>query len=407
VNAPSQWGDGGQGRARDPKRIERLWRDRPEFAPQGAAGPRPGATAGTGAGAGPLTIAAMRTWRIKEPVGGRRYTVVRLETRGGVAGYGEGGPVKGIEIAEAKPRILGRRAVEQEYFRHIFAASPAIEAAVSNACLDILARQGKAPLYQFLGGPTRFKARVLASPEGLEPAAFKAPLERAVQAGFRAVTIPIPRHDALWRMQAYVNAVRARVAEARQMAGAGIEIVLDAAGTLTPGDAAFVAKALERDHIMWLDEPTTVLTNDALAKISDESVVPVALGRDVTDIATFQNLLRHGSLDLLRPSLALNSLHKIRRMAAIAETHYVAVAPYHDGGPIGTLAGIHFNAALANSFIQQVPFPAAERDAAMRAEITGGPQEMAVDGFAALINKPGLGVEISDAALAKYSEETL
>ncbi|HWJ56159.1 MAG TPA: enolase C-terminal domain-like protein, partial [Vicinamibacterales bacterium] len=99
--------------------------------------------------------------------------------------------------------------------------------------------------------------------------------------------------------------------------------------------------------------------------------------------------------------------HKIRRMAAIAETHYVAVVPYHDGGPIGTLAGIHLNAALANSFIQQVPFPAAERDAAMRTEITGGQQEVAIDGFAALINKPGLGVEISDAALSKYSEETL
>ena len=362
--------------ARDPKRLERLWRDRPQFAPQGAPAGSAGTAADAGAGAGPLTITAMRSWRIKEPTGGRRYTVVRLETRGGVAGYGEGGPVKSIDIAEARPRVLGRRAVENEYFRHTFAASPAIEAAVSNACLDILARHGKAPLYQFLGGPTRFKARVLASPEGLEPAAFKAPLERALKQGFKAVTIPIPRHDALWRMQAYV-------------------------------DAAFVAKALERDHIMWLDEPTTVLTNDALAKISDESVVPVALGRGVTDIAVFQNLLRHGSIDLLRPSLALNSLHKIRRMAAIAETHYVAVAPYHDGGPIGTLAGIHLNAALANSFIQQVPFPAAERDAAMRAEITGGQQEVAVDGFAALINKPGLGVEISDAALSRYSEETL
>ena len=383
--------------ARDPKRLERLWRDRPQFAPQGAAA----------GGTGPLTITAMRAWRIKEPAGGRRYTVVRLETRGGVAGYGEGGPVSGIDLADARPRVLGRRAVETEYFRHLFAASPAIEAAVSNACLDILSRHGKAPLYQFLGGPTRFKARLLASPDGLEPAAFKAPLERAMKAGFKAATIPIPRHDALWRMQAYVDAVRARVADARQMAGAGIEIVLDAAGTLTPGDAAFVAKALERDHIMWLDEPTSVLTTDALAKISDESVVPVALGRGVTDIAAFQNLLRHGSIDLLRPSLGLNSLHKIRRMAAIAETHYVAVVPYHDGGPIGTLAGIHLNAALANSFIQQVPFPAAERDAAMRTEITGGQQEVAIDGFAALINKPGLGVEISDAALSKYSEETL
>ena len=395
--------------ARDPRRLERLWRDRPQFAPQGAAAGSAGAAAGTGTGAdaGPLTITGMRAWRIKEPAGGRRYTVVRLETRGGAAGYGEGGPVTGIDLADARPRVLGRRAVETEYFRHLFAASPAIEAAVSNACLDILSRHGKAPLYQFLGGPTRFKARLLASPDGLEPAAFKAPLERAMKAGFKAATIPIPRHDALWRMQAYVDAVRARVADARQMAGAGIEIVLDAAGTLTPGDAAFVAKALERDHIMWLDEPTSVLTTDALAKISDESVVPVALGRGVTDIAAFQNLLRHGSIDLLRPSLGLNSLHKIRRMAAIAETHYVAVVPYHDGGPIGTLAGIHLNAALANSFIQQVPFPAAERDAAMRTEITGGQQEVAIDGFAALINKPGLGVEISDAALSKYSEETL
>jgi galactonate dehydratase len=349
----------------------------------------------------------MRAWRIKEPAGGRRYTVVRIETRGGVAGYGEGGPIRGVHIGEAKALVVGRRAVEQEYFRHALAATPELEAAVSNACLDVLARHGKVPLYQFLGGPTRFKARVLASPDGLEPAAFKAPLERAIKAGFRATTIPIPRHDALWRMQAYVNAVRARVAEARQMAGAGIEIVLDGGGTLTPGDTAFVAKALEPDHIMWLDEPTTVLTNDALAKIADESVVPLGLGRDVHDIATFQNLLRHDVIDLLRPGLGLNSLHKIRRMAAIAETHYVAVAPYHDGGPIGTLAGIHLNAALANSFIQQVPFPAAERDAAMRAEITGGPQEVAVDGFAALINTPGLGVEISDAALAKYSEETL
>jgi galactonate dehydratase len=204
-----------------------------------------------------------------------------------------------------------------------------------------------------------------------------------------------------------VNAVRARIADARQMAGIGIEIVLDGAGTLTPGDTAFVAKALEPEHIMWLDEPTPVLTNDALAKIADESVVPLGLGRGIHDIAAFQNLLRHNVIDLLRPGLGINSLHKIRRMAAIAETHYVAVAPYHDGGPIGTLAGLHFNAALANSFIQQVPFPASERDAAVRAEITGGPHETATDGFAALINRPGLGVEISDAALGTYSEETL
>lgn len=145
----------GVGRAaRDPKRLERLWRDRPTFAPQAA----------NGTAASPLTITGMRAWRIKEPVGGRRYTVVEIETRGGIAGYGEGGVTRGVHITEARPLVVGRRAADQEYFRQALAATPAIEAAVSNACLDVLARQGKVPLYQFLGGPTRFKARVLASP---------------------------------------------------------------------------------------------------------------------------------------------------------------------------------------------------------------------------------------------------
>src|SRR5262249_45152755 len=152
-----------------------------------------------------------------------------------------------------------------------------------------------------------------------------------------------------------------------------------------PGDAAMIATALEKTHLMWFDEPVKMQTLDALAKITDESVMPIGLGRQITEISTFQNLLRFGSVNVLRPSLGLNSLMKIKRMAAIAETHYVAVAPYHGGGPIGTLAGIHLNAALPNSFIQEVPIPAAPRDSAMRAEITSGFREAAEQGFAPLL----------------------
>ena len=156
---------------------------------------------------------------------------------------------------------------------------------------------------------------------------------------------------------------------------------------------------------MWLEEPTTVLTADGLARIADESVMPLGLGRSVTDIATFQNLLRWGSVDVLRPSLGLNSIQKIRRMAAIAETHYVAVAPYHDGGPIATAAAVHLAASLPNFFIQQIPFPTDERDRAMRAELTHGSVEIAKDGFTALANQPGFGIEVDERALDRYSEE--
>jgi len=94
-------------------------------------------------------------------------------------------------------------------------------------------------------------------------------------------------------------------------------------------------------------------------------------------------------------------------MAAVAETNYVAVGPYHDGGPIATVAAIQLAASLPNFFAQQVPQPLAEQDRAMRAELTGGNREIAKDGFAPLVNQPGLGIEVNEEALKKYSEEVL
>ena len=43
----------------------------------------------------------------------------------------------------------------------------------------------------------------------------------------------------------------------------------------------------------------------------------------------------------------------------------------------------------------------------MRAELTSGNRELAVDGFAPLINKPGLGLDVNEQALNKYSEEVV
>lgn len=373
--------------------MRRRWRDLPVFAPQAV---QDG-----------LTVTNLRGWRLKEPSSGRRYTVLRVETRGGGVGYGEGGPVPATAIAEAKAAVIGIRATQAEFVRTKLATNPAMEAAINNALLDLLGKATKTPIYQYLGGPTRYKARVLAHLEGKDEESLAAPLQRAKEQGFRAFTIPIPSRDAMSRMQAYVDLVRGRVELLKRLAGANSDLVLDAAGALAPGDAAFLATALEKTHPMWFDEPTSVLTNDGLAKITAESVMPVGLGRTIHDVATFQNLLRWECIDLLRPSLGLNSANKIRRMAAVAETHYVAVAPYHNGGPIGSVLGIHLAASLPNSVIQQIPVPADARDAAMRAELTSGNQETAKNGFAALLNRPGLGVEVSEQALNKYSEETV
>jgi galactonate dehydratase len=355
----------------------------------------------------PLNIVQLRAWRVKEPDSHRRYTVVCLKSHGGISGYGEGGPATGSEIAEARLAVTGRRATDSELIRVALHRLPALEAAVGNAMLDLVSRAKNVPIYQYLGGPVRHKARVLAHLEGRTAAEATPSLERAQRQGFRAFTLASPQREAMIPLQAYVDLVRKHVAEMQSKAGASSEWVLDGAGAMTPGDAATVAVALERVHPIWFDEPTAVMTQDGLAKIVEESVMPIGLGRRITDIGGFQGLLASGSLHIVRPGLGLNSLTKIKRIAAIAEAHYVAISPFHDGGPIGALAGIHLNASILNAYAQQIPVPSSARDAAMRAEITSGLKETGTQGFAALLNRPGLGFDVNERALDAYSEERI
>jgi galactonate dehydratase len=355
----------------------------------------------------PLNIVQFRAWRVKEPDSNRRYTVVCLKSQGGASGYGEGGPASGAEIAEARQAITDRRATDSEFLRAALRRLPALEAAVGNAMPDLVSRAKNVPIYQYLGGPVRHKARILAHLEGRTAAEAAPSLERAQRQGFRAFTLAAPLRDAMIPLQAYVDVVRKHVAEMQAKAGPAAEWVLDGAGAMTPGDAATVATALERMHPIWFDEPTAVQTQDGLAKIVEESVMPIGIGRRITDIAGFQGLLASGSLHVVRPSLGLNSLTKIKRIAAIAESHYVAISPFHDGGPNGALAGVHLNASLIHAYAQQIPVPSSARDAAMRAEITSGLKESGTDGFAALHNRPGLGFDVNERALDAHSEERI
>ena len=130
----------------------------------------------------------------------------------------------------------------------------------------------------------------------------------------------------------------------------------------------------------------------------------LAFGRDVASASVYQDLLREGIADILRPSIQRDGITGIRQIAAMAETYYVAVAPNHEGGPIGTAAALHLAASLPNFFIQSVPWPENERDRRMRADLVSEPVETVRDGFLSLPTAPGLGITVNESALEKYKE---
>jgi galactonate dehydratase len=303
------------------------------------------------------------------------FSVVRLETKGGVAGYGEGRPFEPSEFDAALAVVKDRDATSFEIIRTLLPAGSGVEAAFNSALLDISGKLAKAPIYQVLGGPTRTKVRALAPLQGEDTAALIRSMDAYKKAGYKAFRVPVSAKtgEAVERMKAL-----------RAAAGDASDFVLDGGQALTPGQSSTLADSVERLHPLWIDEPCALTNLRAVSKISEECVTPLGFGRDASQIATFQELLREQVVDVLRPSIGRMGISAIRRAATLAEVYYVAVAPYHMGGRIGTAAVMQLAAAIPNFYIADIPLGTAS----------------VKDGFAELPTGPGLGIAVDEKELS-------
>jgi galactonate dehydratase len=346
---------------------------------------------------------------IAEP-GGRRYVVVRVDTDEGVSGYAEAEarPAPQVAVDELKgelQRLIGMnpaRAVRVDEDLRRGGASLGSRAIANMACLDILGKATEASVYEILGGPTRIKVRAMAVLAGRAGTELRENVLAARREGHRAFSVPLTMPSGMERGRRFYTDVRAALDGLRGAAGEECDFVLDCGGRPSPSEALSIADRMEGFHLLWMDEPCGEVGATAQASISKGSVTPVGYGRSFADNSRFQDLLREDGVDILRPALAVHGFSSIRKAAAIAETYYVAVAPFHRGGPIGTAAGMQVCAALPNSFIQETPFSADLADRQARAAISGW-DEKPVDGFFALSGKPGLGLDVDEDALDAYT----
>jgi len=340
------------------------------FAPQ---------TAAAGAKPAELDITEIRHFPLREPVSGNRYSLLRVKTRSGVAGWGECAFDPTADFKALEAAWVGRPA---NAYATIMPSTP-FRAALDIALLDILGKAANAPIYRVLGGPTRSKVRAYSSPHTEE---------------FPVAVIETPAPASRNQGKAYQN----KILELVNAVPAERDFVLAGNGLLTPGDAASVAATVETKHPLWFDEPCSHSNIDAVRKVSGESVVPLGFGAGIDDPGIFQALLREGLIDVVRPEIGVFGISGAKRVAALAEPYYVAVAPRPSGGPVGTAAAVQLAASIPNFFIQHVPSPAAEQDRAMRREIVSPAIETGSGGFLQLTKTPGLGITVNEAALEKY-----
>jgi galactonate dehydratase len=354
-----------------------------------------------------LAIKDVKGWTLREPVSKRAYSVIKIQTVSGLVGFGECAPLWSTEFAEAKKIIIGKQVTSFDVTASLLTKCTTARAALNIAMLDVVGKIAKAPIFQVLGGPTRYRARAITALFGDSDSALINSMNRAKNAGYKAFMVPLPPITNRNQGQSYVIATKKRLEALRAAGGADVDFVLDGANKLTPGDAQMISAAIEGFHVLWFNEPCPSVNLATFRKIAGESVTTVGIGEHITEGGMIQDLLREDAVDIIRPNIGLNGISQLRRMSTIAETYYVAVGPAHDGGPIGTAAALHLAASIPNFFIQQIPFPEAVEDQQMRLALTSAPLEIVKDGFVALPIGPGLGITVNEQSLEKYKEVSL
>jgi galactonate dehydratase len=135
-----------------------------------------------------------------------------------------------------------------------------------------------------------------------------------------------------------------------------------------------------------------------MAKLSEHVNIPLASGECNYTRHEFRKILALQALDIVQPDICLTGgLLEMKKIASMAEAHYVMVAPHNPMGPLANVVNVHFAASTPNFFVLEYH----PDDAGARKDLLKEPV-MVKDGYIPLPTKPGLGVELNEEAFRHY-----
>ena len=307
---------------------------------------------------------------------GRRSDVVcaRVETADGVYGWGEGTTPPTVSAVVAQIRECGKYILNQsawdieKLWRRMYIIEEntlggtlfAAISAIDIALWDIVGKKLGAPVYKLLGGKVHDKIRIYASYRwGNIPRtrdAYRARTKELIAEGATAGKYdpfgPYPGFDRQLST-AILNEVREMIAGIRE-GGPAFDICVEAHGKWNVASAGRIAKMLEPFDVFFLEEPVPPENVDAMAAIQHSTNIPIATGEGLQSHWNFREVLAKGAARILQPDASrTGGITAMKKIAAMADAHYVVLAPHNPNGPVCTAASIHVAASIPNFLIME------------------------------------------------------
>ena len=281
--------------------------------------------------------------------------------------------------------------------------------AIEIALWDLAGKALGLPIYQLLGGKMRDRIRLYCDTGGgnrnnvLDAERFR----RIQELGFTAVKTDIgsdkdpDQWDAVNRTatNAVIDGWVEQVAFVRESFDKRVQLAVDMHCRGDLGTGKRIARELERFKLLWLEEPVPPDNVDAMRDIRESSSTPICCGENLFLRQGFRDVLEKRAADIIMPDVQkCGGLLESRKIADMAHTYYVPMAPHCMSSPIGTMASCHVCAAIPNFLVLEWHWMRV-RDQ-WRNFVKEG--DIVQNGFITLMDRPGIGVEMDDEAVRKY-----
>lgn len=325
---------------------------------------------------------------------------VKVETDAGVTGWGEAFGFATVPVTVPAIRdVVGPLAVGRDprdipaltgdlkrRLQNMMHAGPARFAlsALDIALWDIRGKLAGEPVWKLLGGPGRTRVPAYASLLRLPtPETCAEIAAAAVARGYAHVKL----HQKTAEM---ARAARAAI-------GPGVSLMVDTNCAWEIEDAIAAARAMQSYDLAWLEEPITPPDDyEALARLRREGGVPIAIGENMGNPNDARWAARMGAADVIQPSVVKHGgISDVWKMVAITRAAGIRCVPHAPFVGPGLIATIHIVAAMEEDELCEHRY----------CDLGASPLGEAVmqkDGFLAVPQGPGLGIEVDEALLARH-----
>ena len=360
-----------------------------------------------------------------------RWLFLKIETDEGITGWGE--PVleaKALTVAacvdEMMDHIIGRDPMQIErhwqrmmkggFYRGGSILNSAV-AGIDQALWDITGKKLGVPVHQLLGGAVRDRVKIyghvgakverdkygkISLEEELKVVSEN--VQKQLSRGLKAIKFtPADSLEHIDTATELKNIVK-RVETVRELVGDDIDICLDFHGRFSLAMSRRVFPLLEPYNLMFIEEPVLPEYTDHFGLVVQSTSITIATGERLFSRGEFKDVLRSG-IAVAQPDLShAAGISETRRIAAMAETYNVDIAPHCPLGPIALAACLQIDFATPNFLIQeQILGLGKGNNGALMKYLVDFSVFDAPNGYIELMTKPGLGIEVDEKAVREAS----